>query len=687
MFLAKMAKINPNGRNGRWLALGQTCLAVGLVLGVIFATGWRKEQAKFGDFLVDLAPGPVLPIGVALVGIDASSLTLDQLSPEEIAASPSFQAMKKGYPWSRAVYAEAIVRLMQAGARLVLVDVLMPGPREGDEALHKVLEKYGDRVVLVSTFAEDVSGAGQNIARYQPPWEALIASTKTNVGHASFWGDDDQVVRLAPFRLKRPGTGEMIPSAASVMLGLLAGKEKQAGLPEEAAFIPGKKVSQETMRPLWQIFHPITWRKNLKDGEVFRDKIVAIGSYYTSAHDVFQTAVDQRSGVEIHLATLAAAWQGAFYSMPGGVARGLAAFLASLAAWLVAVLLRNIVFRCLACAAGIVLILAGGVGALVWLHVQIPLLPLLSGFLTGSVGALIVDLVAEGKARHRARRMIERYFSPGLVRELLDRRDSVLESLGGSHREVTVLFADLRGFTTHAESVDPATLLAELNDYLGRMTAIIFEAGGGVDKFLGDGILAVWGTLEDSSAAPALACSEKMLAELRVLNATRTAQGKPEWNLGIGIHKGPVLFGNVGSHKRMELTVIGDTVNLASRTEGLNKAYGTGILFTRSVRDDAEPDVSGLRSVDRIRVVGRSQSVDLFTFWHAAIPTEDRLAYERAVADYRAGEFSRAASVFQTLQASRPDDTLYSVYAERCLEWLASPPQEPWQGISHARSK
>jgi len=686
-----MEKSKEHRDAGRRRALAATCLAVGLVLATIFSAGMRDPQAAFGDFLVWLSPKPVVPLEVALVGIDPSSLNLDQLSPEEISASPSLQAMKQGYPWSRAVYADAIGRLMQSGARLVFLDVMMRGPREGDEELRKVLEKYADKIVLVSTFAEDASGAGQNIVRYQLPSENLLSSGKINVGFANFWRDEDQVVRLAPFRLRLPGTEEFVLSAQAVMLSLLTGKARTEALPLEAAFIPGWQAKRERMIPLWMLFDDKAWSRDLKNGEVFRGKIVAIGSYYSDAHDEFQTPAGNMPGVAMHLGVLAAAWQGAFYSMPGALARAVGALLASLAALAMALIFRKIVPRCLVFAAAVVLIVACGAVLLTWLHFQIPLLPILSALLVSGVGTLVVDLVAEGRARHRARRMLERYFSPQLAREMLDKRDSFLESLGGSHREVTVLVSDIRGFTTMAESADPVELLADLNGYLGRMTSLIFESGGGVDKFLGDGILAVWGTLDEHPtnfpSAPALGCAEKMLVGLRELNAIRVSQGKPEWRLGIGIHRGPVIFGNVGSMHRMELTVIGDTVNLASRVEGLTKAYGTGILFTDSARESSGAAAGDSRSVDRIRVVGRKQAVDLFTMWDADVPLDARKAYEEGVRIYRDGGFAEASGIFHAIQSGRPTDLLCALYAGRCAEWIANPPQGPWDGISQAKSK
>lgn len=689
--LSPMRKNAQHRGIGRKFSLTAGCFVTGVILAVVFAFGLKKPQARFGDFLVEKAPKPVLPVGVALVGVDTSSLNLDQLSAEEIASSPALQAMKQGYPWSRTVWADAIGRLAGSGARLVFLDILMRGPREGDEALRKALEKFGDKVVLVSTFAEDASGAGQNIVRYQMPPEELLASTRVNVGFANFWRDEDDVVRLAPFRLRQPGREEPVLSAAAVMLSLLAGKEKADALPAEVAFIPGKQAMHETMIPLWKLFYAPTWTGELKNGGVFRDKIVVIGSYFSDAHDEFQTPAGVMPGVAMHLAALEAAWEEAFYSMPGALARGAGAFFAALAALAVALMFRHIIPRSLVYVGGIPLIFVTGIVAIAWFHIQIPLLPLLAGFLVGGLVTLVVDLVAESRARRRARRMLERYVSPDLAREILDKRDSFLESLGGSRREVTVLFADLRGFTTMAESVEPIELLTELNDYLGRMTSIIFEAGGGVDKFLGDGILAVWGTLGERDAAhpvaPVLDCAKKMLAELENLNASRVAAGRPAWHLGIGIHRGPVVFGNVGSPQKMELTVIGDTVNLASRTEGLTKSYGMEILFTESARALSGCDDMTCRAVDRIRVMGRSRAVDLFTFWNPDIPPEDRAIYGQAVDAYRGGNFSEALEAFGRLKEKHPSDSLSSLYAERCREQLAAPSRETWDGISQAKSK
>jgi adenylate cyclase len=137
----------------------------------------------------------------------------------------------------------------------------------------------------------------------------------------------------------------------------------------------------------------------------------------------------------------------------------------------------------------------------------------------------------------------------------------------------------------------------------------------------------------------------------------------------------------------MELTVIGDTVNLASRVEGLTKAYGTGILFTDSARASSGTAAGDSRSVDRIRVVGRKQAVDLFTMWDADVSLDARRAYEKGVQLYRDGGFSEASGIFRALQSERPDDPLCALYAGRCAEWIANPPQGPWDGISQAKSK
>jgi adenylate cyclase len=255
---------------------------------------------------------------------------------------------------------------------------------------------------------------------------------------------------------------------------------------------------------------------------------------------------------------------------------------------------------------------------------------------------------------------------------------------------VTVLFSDVRGFTARTEVGDPTDLFEQLNEYFGYMVSEILDAGGAIDKFMGDGILAVWGTLSRQSpqeeAASAVRCSIAMMKSLDHLNAERSKRGLQPWKVGIGIHSGSVLFGNVGSQSRMEPTVIGDTVNLASRVEGLTKALRSVVLVTESTKALAENHAS-YRQADLVRVVGRGAPTEVFTYWKEGTPEEDRLAHEEGIRLFRSGEFQKSKAVFEALVERQPTDTLAVLYIERCLSYVANPPPADWGGVFQAESK
>jgi adenylate cyclase len=254
---------------------------------------------------------------------------------------------------------------------------------------------------------------------------------------------------------------------------------------------------------------------------------------------------------------------------------------------------------------------------------------------------------------------------------------------------VTVLFSDLRGFTAQSEQGDPSQVFDELNEYFSHMVGEILGSGGWVDKFMGDGILAVWGTLERrppaEEAAAACACARAMRKSLAALNVSRTARGLAEWRLGIGIHSGPVLFGNLGTEAKMEPTVIGDTVNLASRIEGYTKALSTDILFSAATRAGIAPGAA--RSADRVRLLGRKQAVELFAFWPEDFKEPHRLMHEEALAAFRAGRFDAASRGFRRLLDDFPEDSLTANYFARCEALIAKPPASGWDGTVDATGK
>ena len=304
------------------------------------------------------------------------------------------------------------------------------------------------------------------------------------------------------------------------------------------------------------------------------------------------------------------------------------------------------------------------------------------------------DFSLERRERTRVRRSLERYVSRDVVQDLLDRENDLLEQLGGTRKDVAVLFSDVRGFTKLAERADPAILVRDLNEYLGGMVEIVFRHAGTLDKFIGDAVLAVWGTVNtagpEADSARAVGAALDMLAAVARLRSEWLARGGTDLALGIGIHCGPAIFGNIGSELKMEPTVIGDTVNLASRLESLTKRFGVPLLVSDSVVG-ATAGAFPFRTLGTVRVVGRSEPVTIFTVVldGDALPVRPGwlAVHEEGWAHFRARRFAEAAGCFAAASADEPADSTIQALLAQCREFAARPPGPEWEPVINMESK
>jgi len=320
-----------------------------------------------------------------------------------------------------------------------------------------------------------------------------------------------------------------------------------------------------------------------------------------------------------------------------------------------------------------------------------PLLALGASGLTWSAWEQILDRFE----KQRMRRYFERYVSPDLVRELVDNPQSYHASLGGVRKEVTVLFSDVRGFTTMTESADPQGLVRQLNEYLGEMVGLVFSNQGTLDKFIGDAVMAHWGSFTTAGtatdAARAVTTALQMLKTLTRLNASWKQRGMAPWRIGIGINHGETITGNIGATgvaEKFEFTVIGDAVNLGARLEGATKEYRLDLCIGETVATLVR-DQFLLRSVDLIIVKGKTRPVEIFTVLDKSGTAEPPwlARHEEAVRLYRTGDFAAAEKAWREVLAEAPGDGLSEVFIERCVGLQARPPAAPWTGVYEMKSK
>jgi predicted ATPase/class 3 adenylate cyclase len=291
------------------------------------------------------------------------------------------------------------------------------------------------------------------------------------------------------------------------------------------------------------------------------------------------------------------------------------------------------------------------------------------------------------------RQLIEaqRRFVPSQFLESLERRDIARVDLG-QHvaKEMSVMFADLRGFTPLAERLPAQTVIALLNRYFISMEPAITEAGGFIDSFAGDGIKALFDTSPDSALRGAIA----MWRALEASNLASSELGDPELTMGIGINTGPVVLGTVGSHQRIQCSVIGDTVNLASRIEQLTKFYNAKLLIgEHSFRNLRNPERFAIRMVDRVSVQGKNLAVEIYEVLDAEPPIRRaekcavREHLQAAIEVFYNRDFETARVAFDAILHRYPNDPVPRLFAERCERYLQSPPPQDWRGFERLHQK
>jgi len=552
----------------------------------------------------------------------------------------------------------------------------------------------------LARFGESAAAGGPN----QPSIAIGVTVTRPEIGRGARGAgmvnvirDDDGVTRRLPMVVQH-GDRHYLPIGLAVALAEL-------GAPHDSSYLGGEGHVTAAGRRLPLGAHgtavldflgpartfPHVSAAALLDGTAPADaldgKLVFVGLTY-GAFDKVATPYDQLTdGVELHATLTDNVLRGELLR-PAGRARSLIAILL-LGAAITALQLRRVRRRAWVPALGAAALATGWVvAAYLWFSQArevVELIAPLAAAAMVTVVASVTALATEGREKARLRTAFSQYVSSTLVERILAQPG--LAHLGGERKELSVLFADIRGFSRFAETLEPEALASFLNEYLTPMTEIVLESNGTLDKYIGDAVMAIWGAPVDLPDHANLSCHAAlaMQAALAPLNATWKARGLPEIQIGVGINTGAMSVGNMGSEARFDYTVLGDAVNLAARLEALTKEYGVDVLVGEGTATAATRFV--FRELDWVRVVGRGGTAAVFELMATPLPAGDATAWTEALAAYRARDFDRAVERWGELAVRHPDDGPTRVMRARAEALRADPPPEDWDGVYAQRSK
>lgn len=425
--------------------------------------------------------------------------------------------------------------------------------------------------------------------------------------------------------------------------------------------------------------------------EKLAGRIVLVGTTAPGLMDLRATPLGATyPGVEIHANLISGMLDGTIREKPSFVLAIEVLQLLLIGALLIALFPLVSPFRAALLA---FLAMAGGIGLnlLLWQGgMVVPLATVVLLVMLLYAGDAAWGYFVEARTKRQFTDLFGQYVPPELVDEMAKNPQSY--SMEGRNEELTVLFSDVRGFTTISEGLDPKELTQLMNAYLGEMTQVIRLRRGTLDKYIGDAIMAFWGApvTDAEHARQAVLTALEMQQALRNLDAPFAARGWPQLHIGVGINTGTMTVGDMGSPVRKAYTVMGDAVNLGARLEGITKQYGVGILVSETTRAQVKDVV--FRELDRVRVKGKDEPVAIFEplgmAGHVAPGVLDELKlWQQVLRHYRQQAWDNAEVQLLQMKERSPDCKLYSVYIERIAHHRANPPGEAWDGVTTFETK
>ncbi|HEY9199353.1 MAG TPA: adenylate/guanylate cyclase domain-containing protein [Gammaproteobacteria bacterium] len=731
---------------GKSIPIGLGLLLVALFLwiqhtghGGVAAIRDRLEYLAYDLRLsASLPDRPTPPAEILIVDIDEASLQ-----------------QEGRWPWPRARMAELLARLQQAGAAVVAFDMVLseaetnaavqlldqlPADVAGSELARRLRHvalaqdgdtrlagqiAAGDTVLGVVFHNQNSAPVGRlpealfSVADDAPPLPVPALSTYTAnrdalqdatayAGFLTALPDADGVIRRAPLLL-RHGDGLYPALALETARAYLLSERPRLSTTDlgtagaiEGIDLGGRLIPTDAAgRVLVPYRGPAGSFAQLSAAAVLRgefaaadiaNRIALIGTSALALADLKATPVQSvYPGVEVHASLLAGILSGHFPHEPAW-APGASFLLLLLAGSLLAVLLPLLSPTAQLALGTLTVSVLIAFNAWLWNQAGLVLVIATPVLLILSLAVLNLGygFLFEARGRRQLKDMFGQYVPPALVEEM--NRAGERYDFSGESRELSVLFADIRSFTTISEALSAADLKSLLNRFFTPMTRVIFDRRGTIDKYVGDMIMAFWGApLRDAEHAEhAVAAALDMLRALTELRAEFAREGLPEIAIGIGINSGLMNVGDMGSHYRRAYTVIGDAVNLASRLEGLTKYYGVDLVVGPRTRELAPGFV--YRRLDRVRVKGKREAVEVFAPLCRAQELGDNLRveltmHEQALEHFWRREWPQAQAMFTELQTAHPQSVLYALYLERIGQLRGRTLPDDWDGVYERREK
>ena len=636
------------------------------------------------------------------------------------------------WPWPRQMYAPIVQYCADAGAKAIAFDVLFTEPSaygvDDDQILAESVKLSGRTFFALflsrqerphppweKKIIQNISLPLQDLSRRSFPAYAstvlpieILAEHAADLGNVAIRPDGDGIYRRLPMVF--PYQNQWLPSLGMAVFShlqdvaplILRKTQLQAGkihipLDQEGTFLlhyysPTKDFPRYSAFNVIQSFQALQEKaKPVYPPKLFQNKIVFIGFTAAGLYDLKPTPISAVSpGTIAHATMIANLLHGDFrvrISPPNLLALAAAiAISVGIVVMLVPSLWKLALFI-LGLAGGCFLLILFAFQKSLWIDGILLAINLGSAFAMSTA----FSYATEGRQRRQIKQMFSRYMSDLLIQDLLKNPEKL--RLGGEKRILTVFFSDLAGFTSLSERLSPEEVVSLLNKYLTAMTDIILASGGLIDKYEGDAIMALWGAplpQEDHAIRACLAAldNQSRLADLR---EEFRQMGLPAIYCRIGLNTGPMIIGNMGSTQRFDFTVIGDSVNLASRLEGAGKEYGVGILISEDTYSQAAEQIE-VRELDLLRVKGKDKPVRIYELLARKGTLSDsyqkaRELFARGLDLYRNQKWEEARAFFHQVLKIFPEDGPAKTFIRRCDQFQQIPPGENWDGVYRLTSK